>query len=411
MSKANQTSASIKYNLFIILSTLDLAAAIGGGLYGITLIISNKQFVIGPNRGFYPMFSIPTGRIFGIILLCVSGLLAVLYPLLAKKRQQYRDLVGDLVEYDEFGNQIKRNDFSKLSKQERDEIERQKTIMNEQILPTTLLRTATHRVPENPEKELNDLIGLESVKNEVDRMKARMEFERGGDKKKRKKGQKTNVLSSMSQVYLGNPGTGKTTVARIMAGFLYQYGYIKKPQTIEVDGNFFNGLSRGESSERAKLLIQKARGGVLFIDEAYALLGPDQDQSVIATLVAAIENYRDDTVFIFAGYTNETLKMLDSNPGFKSRIKYILDFPDYSRTDMQKIFLSMAHDLKFKVSNELLAAVGERTDSMRQGSDFGNARTVRTLLDQIINEHAVNCRAEEDPEKRMALTLADLPPA
>ena len=71
----------------------------------------------------------------------------------------------------------------------------------------------------------------------------------------------------------------------------------------------------------------------------------------------------------------------------------------------------MAHDLKFKVSNELLAAVGERTDSMRQGSDFGNARTVRTLLDQIINEHAVNCRAEEDPEKRMALTLADLPPA
>jgi stage V sporulation protein K len=238
-----------------------------------------------------------------------------------------------------------------------------------------------------------------------------MEFERGGDKKKRKKGQKTNVLSSMSQVYLGNPGTGKTTVARIMAGFLYQYGYIKKPQTIEVDGNFFNGLSRGESSERAKLLIQKARGGVLFIDEAYALLGPDQDQSVIATLVAAIENYRDDTVFIFAGYTKETLKMLDSNPGCKSRIKYILDFPDYSRTDMQKIFLSMAHDLKFKVSNELLAAVGERTDSMRRRSDFGNARTVRTLLDQIINEHAVNCRAEEDPEKRMALTLADLPPA
>lgn len=406
MSKTNQTSASIKYNLFIILSTLDLVAAIGGGLYGITLIISNKQFAIGPNRGFYPMFSIPTGRIFGIILLCVSGLLAVLYPFLAKKRQQYRDLVDD-----EFGNQIKRNDFSKLSKQERDEIERQKTIMNEQILPTTLLRTATHRAPENPEKELNDLIGLESVKNEVDRMKARMEFERSGDKKRRKKGQKTNVLSSMSQVYLGNPGTGKTTVARIMAGFLYQYGYIKKPQTIEVDGNFFNGLSRGESSERAKLLIQKARGGVLFIDEAYALLGPNQDQSVIATLVAAIENYRDDTVFIFAGYTKETLKMLDSNPGFKSRIKYILDFPDYNRTDMQKIFLSMAHNLKFKVSNELLAAVGERTDSMRQRSDFGNARTVRTLLDQIINEHAVNCRAEENPEKRMALTLADLPPA
>lgn len=407
MSKANQTSASIKYNLFIILSTLDLAAAIGGGFYGVTLIISNKQFVIGPNRGFYPTFSIPTGRIFGIILLCVSGLLAILYPFLAKKRQQYRDLV----EYDEFGNQIKRNDFSKLSKQERDEIERQKTIMNEQILPTTLLRTATHRAPENPEKELNNLIGLESVKNEVDRMKARMEFECSGDKKRREKVQKTNVLSSMSQVYLGNPGTGKTTVARIMAGFLYQYGYIKKPQTIEVDGNFFNGLSRGESSERAKLLIQKARGGVLFIDEAYALLGPDQDQSVIATLVAAIENYRDDTVFIFAGYTKETLKMLNSNPGFKSRIKYILDFPDYSRSDMQKIFLSMAHDLKFKVSNELLAAVGERTDSMRQRSDFGNARTVRTLLDQIINEHAVNCRAEEDSEKRMALTLADLPPA
>ena len=276
-------------------------------------------------------------------------------------------------------------------------------MQEEHLLPTAELRSLTHEATKDPEQELDRLIGLSPVKKMVLEMRSRMEFEQQAGMKK------NGERSSMSMVFLGRPGTGKTTVARIMAGFLYQYGYIKKRQTIEVNGNFINGLTAGESSQKINLLIKKARGGVLFIDEAYALVSSNQ-QEIIPTLIAAIENYRADTVFILAGYTNEMQALLDTNPGFRSRIKYNVFFPDYNKKELCQIFLSMAHEKDFRVGSELLQKVGAYLIGQKSDPAFGNARSARTLLDQIIDKHAVRVGSKEtSPKELMCLSQQDFP--
>lgn len=363
------------YYVLIGISTLSLVAGIILIVYGGLGLVSTPAAFTGTNPKY-------------IIEIIIGTILLMIYPALSRLRQKYRDLV----EYDEFGNSISHGSFSRLSKKERDALDRQQMAENERLLPTAQLKTMTHSVKKmDPLAELNSMIGVDNVKQEVLRMKSRMEFD----------GAKS--LSSMSQIYYGRPGTGKTTVARIMAGLLYQYKYIKKPQIIEVDGNFFNCTTRTEASQKARLLIQKARGGVLFIDEAYALLTGGQE--VIATLVAAIENYKDDTVFIFAGYEAEMKQFVDSNPGIESRIKYHLYFHDYTKKELKQIFLNMAHASGFSVSQELLDAVGNKMDKMRNDPHFGNARSIRTELDLIINEHAVNY--QNGISERERLTLID----
>lgn len=333
-------------------------------------------------------------------LICVgigAGCLICFLPL-TKIRQSLRDKV----EYDDTGNRLGRK-FSQLSRKEREALEKQRTMQEEHLLPTAELRSLTHEATKDPEQELDRLIGLSPVKKMVLEMRSRMEFEQQAGMKK------NGERSSMSMVFLGRPGTGKTTVARIMAGFLYQYGYIKKRQTIEVNGNFINGLTAGESSQKINLLIKKARGGVLFIDEAYALVSSNQ-QEIIPTLIAAIENYRADTVFILAGYTNEMQTLLDTNPGFRSRIKYNVFFPDYNKKELCQIFLSMAHEKDFRVGNELLQKVGAYLIGQKSDPAFGNARSARTLLDQIIDKHAVRVGSKEtSPKELMCLSQQDFP--
>lgn len=333
-------------------------------------------------------------------LICVgigAGCLICFLPL-TKIRQSLRDKV----EYDDTGNRLGRK-FSQLSRKEREALEKQRTMQEEHLLPTAELRSLTHEATKDPEQELDRLIGLSPVKKMVLEMRSRMEFEQQAGMKK------NGERSSMSMVFLGRPGTGKTTVARIMAGFLYQYGYIKKRQTIEVNGNFINGLTAGESSQKINLLIKKARGGVLFIDEAYALVSSNQ-QEIIPTLIAAIENYRADTVFILAGYTNEMQTLLDTNPGFRSRIKYNVFFPDYNKKELCQIFLSMAHEKDFRVGSELLQKVGTYLIGQKSDPAFGNARSARTLLDQIIDKHAVRVGSKEtSPKELMCLSQKDFP--
>jgi len=333
-------------------------------------------------------------------LICVgigAGCLICFLPL-TKIRQSLRDKV----EYDDTGNRLGRK-FSQLSRKERDALEKQRTMQEEHLLPTAELRSLTHEATKDPEQELDRLIGLSPVKKMVLEMRSRMEFEQQAGMKK------NGERSSMSMVFLGRPGTGKTTVARIMAGFLYQYGYIKKRQTIEVNGNFINGLTAGESSQKINLLIKKARGGVLFIDEAYALVSSNQ-QEIIPTLIAAIENYRADTVFILAGYTNEMQTLLDTNPGFRSRIKYNVFFPDYNKKELCQIFLSMAHEKDFRVGSELLQKVGAYLIGQKSDPAFGNARSARTLLDQIIDKHAIRVESKEtSPKELMCLSQKDFP--
>ena len=306
-------------------------------------------------------------------------------------------------EYDDHGHHKKFGSLKKLSKAERREIEKQKIAADEVIISSTELKSMTHKGPTDPMKEIDKLIGLLPAKNALKEMAARMQFEKENRKK---------AKPSMHMVFLGPPGTGKTTCARIMAGFLYKNGYIKKNQCVEIDGNFFNGLSPGESSRKASIIIEKSLGGVLFIDEAYSLLGPagSAGQEVIATIVKYMEDYRDQFVLVLAGYGAEMEALVDANPGLESRVKRFIWFGSYSLDELTEIFVQMAHDSGFKVSRELKEKYMDFMFSIMDEPNFGNARTVRNVLEKCIDRHALNIMENRIPqEHKFSLLGEDFP--
>lgn len=184
--------------------------------------------------------------------------------------------------------------------------------------------------------------------------------------------------------------THNTTVARIITGFLYQYGYIKENKCVEIDGNFLKAGS--ESGVKTKLICQKAFDGVLFIDEAYSIVEGtgEYGREVIATLIKEMEDNRDRFVLILAGYKNDMNRLLSTNEGFKSRIKEYLYFPDYDVSEMSKIFELMAHEQHFEVSQAAFENFAVRIEAERKLATFGNGRTVRNVLDESIDRHALH---------------------
>lgn len=391
-----------KYNTLYYLSIILSVSVIVFSIFCVWLFMTTvgKPKVNGfENAQTVNIFKTMINTIPSAVYLILAALGIIVTPFLAKWRQKLRDLV----EYDENGLSKTHGQFSQLSRKEREAIDRQKTLDAERILSATTFKTICHDGSQNCHEELDRLIGLQNVKDRIHEMEARMDYEKKAesdnkDKHKRRKNNRTQTLSSMHMMFYGKPGTGKTTVARIMTGLLYEYGYIRKNQCVEIDGNFFNGLSVGESSKRANMLITKSLGSVIFIDEAYALLSNGGGQEVIATIVKAMEDHRDEIVFIFAGYEKEMEKLVRSNPGIESRIKYHLYFEEYNLGELKQIFKEMAHEKNLLVSEKLLDAFSNEIMYKKSQPDFGNARTVRNMLDTIIDKHAVNLRNGSIPE-------------
>ena len=147
-----------------------------------------------------------------------------------------------------------------------------------------------------------------------------------------------------------------------------------------------------ETATKTELIIRQAFDGVLFIDEAYVLLesGDGSGEQAIATLIKQMEDNRDRFILIMAGYTDEMKQLLDANPGFKSRIKEYLVFPDYNDFEIKEIFVYMARKQEFIVDENTLDALEERISKERSLKSYGNARTVRNILDEAIDKHALN---------------------
>ena len=190
----------------------------------------------------------------------------------------------------------------------------------------------------DPYQELDDLIGLGSVKKEVRSLANFVKLQ----KQREAQGLKTAKVS-YHLVFYGSPGTGKTTVARIIGRIYKDLGVLKKGHTVETDRGGLVAKYMGQTALKTDTVIQQALDGVLFIDEAYSLVpeggnGSDYGQEAIATLLKRMEDYRDRLVVIIAGYKDEMQRFIDSNPGLQSRFNRYIDFPDYSGKELTEIF-------------------------------------------------------------------------
>lgn len=351
----------------------------------------------------FGLFGMPL-TVAGFIIMGVFMLLS--YPM-TRLRNKYRDEV----EYDSNGISINHGNFSNLSNQERAEIEKQKLLQREMLIDSITLKNITKKGSVNPEKDLENMIGLSGVKTELHKMASRLAFNKELQRgKKKRKNEAMQADTANHMVFYGNPGTGKTTSVKIITGFLYKYGYIRKNQYVEVDGNFFNGSSFGESTKKVQFILGQAAGGVLFIDEAYALLNSLESQEVIATIVKTMEDKRSDLIIILAGYKREMNALINSNTGLQSRVKYYFTFEDYSVDELWQIFKLMASEKGFAVEDELQSNFTSYMLQEMQKSNYGNARTVRNVLDKAIDNHSMNYMDGVIAiDKKLVLVASDLP--
>ena len=242
------------------------------------------------------------------------------------------------------------------------------------------------------EKKLNELIGLSGIKESIKKIKAYALANKSSDD------------LNIHMCFLGNPGTGKTEVARYIAGILYENGILPTNKVIEVDRSGLVSQYFGATAEKTQQVIARAMGGVLFIDEAYALGNnsatgtTDYGKEAIDTLVKAMEDHRGEFCVILAGYKNEMRKMIDINPGFKSRIQFMLDFPNYSREELGRITQLMLKDRGYSMGETALNRILDITDIKRKEPNFANAREIRNVLDQVIMCQNLRCNGWDDNE-------------
>ena len=257
---------------------------------------------------------------------------------------------------------------------------------------------------DNPEEALNALIGLESVKTEVRNISNFITI-----RNKRLKAGLPLPPVSYHTVFTGNPGTGKTTVARILAGIFKEKGVLKKGHLVETDRSGLVAEWVGQTAVKTNKVVDRAIDGVLFIDEAYALLGTTNDfgPEAIATLLKRMEDDRDRLIVIIAGYTDEINEFIKTNPGLKSGFTRYINFPDYSETELYDIFMATANKNKYILTDEAISTlknvISEETKSTSK--DKGNARFIRNLFEKVITQQANRLAAIPDIDEQLLSTI------
>lgn len=271
-------------------------------------------------------------------------------------------------------------------------------------------------------QELHGLTGLGRVKDLISELRAFLEVQ----ERRRAAGLRTEP-QSLHMVFRGNPGTGKTTVARLVARLFKEMGLLEKGHLVEVERADLVGEYIGHTAQRVREQVKRALGGVLFVDEAYSLArGGEKDfgREAIDALVKAMEDHRHNLVLILAGYRDEMEDFLQKNPGLRSRFPIHIDFPDYSADELVNIAEGMAADRDYRLSEEARRRLKEilSSPSGRGHGALGNARFVRNLIERAVRRQAVRLvEGREWPGGREALmlllaadldaALCDLPPA
>ena len=253
-----------------------------------------------------------------------------------------------------------------------------------------------------------ELVGLIPVKTRVRQMAALLLVDR-----MRKAAGLGSGTPSLHMCFTGNPGTGKTTVAMRMGQILHRLGYLRTGQLVAVTRDDLVGQYIGHTAPKTREVLKRARGGVLFIDEAYYLYKPENERDygaeAIEILLQAMENERDDLVVILAGYKDRMERFFQSNPGMSSRIAHHIDFPDYSEEELFRIAEIMLAQRDYRFSPSAAQAFREYLPLRMAQPHFANARSVRNALDRARLRHAHRLLAGPNTVTREALMTLEAP--
>ena len=255
--------------------------------------------------------------------------------------------------------------------------------------------------------ELDELVGLKPVKDEIRRLALFVQ----NQERRKEAGLPMDTDSSYHCVFTGNPGTGKTTVARFMARVFRALGITRTDHLEPADRSKLVAEYVGQTAPKTNKVVDAALNGVLFIDEAYSLVEEggrhNFGQEAITTLLQRMENDRDRLVVIVAGYTKEMKDFIDANPGLKSRFTRYIEFPDYSADELTEVFSRLAKKKGYRVSADAVALVGNRMKSLVAHKDghFGNAREARNFFNAVLERQGVRLAAIKEPTKEQLMEI------
>lgn len=256
--------------------------------------------------------------------------------------------------------------------------------------------------------ELNSLIGLENVKQQVNDLISYQTVQ----KLRRSRGL-NSAKNTLHMAFTGNPGTGKTTVARIVGHIYKQIGLLSKGHFVEVSRTDLIAGYQGQTALKVKQVIENAKGGVLFIDEAYSITENDHSDSYgrecLTELTKALEDYRDDLVVIVAGYTEPMNLFFQSNPGLKSRFNTFIEFDDYNPDELLRILENICVKNDYNLSDELEMAVRDYFvfETTKKDTRFANGRLARNIYDDLVMNQARRVSKIQDPTDDDLINLID----
>lgn len=265
---------------------------------------------------------------------------------------------------------------------------------------TTKVKTKNNLAPM---EELDKLVGLHDVKSIVKKLIAHYQFI-GAHK------EINNSAISNHMVFAGNPGTAKTTTARIMYNILVKAGRLKPDRFVEVGRQDLVGQYVGQTAPKVKEAFDRAIGGMLFVDEAYSLSIKNAGgfgEEAVATLVQEMENHRDDVIVILAGYKEEMEQMIHINPGLRSRISFTIDFPDYNADELVEITTSIASDMNYTISSDAIEYIRKKFSEEKLPEDLGNGRYARNLMEHAAINHSLRMMENESDTDYTVLSKED----
>lgn len=260
---------------------------------------------------------------------------------------------------------------------------------------------------DDPMAELNKLIGLSAAKQSINELRDFAKIQQA----RKNRGLPVSDIS-YHLVFTGNPGTGKTTVARLVAQIYKELGLVSKGHLVEASAKDLVAGYVGQTAIKTGEVINEALGGVLFIDEAYALVdtnGQGYGQEAIDTILKEMEDHRDDLAVIVAGYSEPMEKFIRSNPGLKSRFNRFVHFDDFAPEELFEIFQSLCKKNAYTTDEKASAIIKEHLTALSKsvGDDFANARTVRNFFETVIAKQATRISSEKDPSTEMLSTITE----